>query len=109
MTPYGDFLYFGVLLIYIVLPTVVVRLVFGVSKAWILIATLAMLTVQYFGTLKVGPDLSLQEIWIVAAYALFQWLVALVFLWARARTKSRWPKLGKRAHPKAKLAHVPWA
>ena len=46
MIPYADFLYFGILL-YIALPTLLIRRLFGFSRAWVLLATAAMLIVQY--------------------------------------------------------------
>jgi membrane protein involved in D-alanine export len=85
MVPYADFLYFGVAL-YLLLPTLVVRLLGRFSRAWILLATLLMLLVQYAGTVALGSQLALREVWLVAGYALFQLLVATVFLPLRART-----------------------
>ena len=46
MIPYADFLYFGILL-YIALPTLLIRRWLGFSRAWVLLATAAMLFVQY--------------------------------------------------------------
>ena len=46
MIPYADFLYFGILL-YIALPTLLIRRWLGFSRAWVLLATAAMLIVQY--------------------------------------------------------------
>ena len=49
MTPYASFLYFGVLL-YPIVPTLVLGLVWRFSWRWLLIVTVAMLTLQYWGT-----------------------------------------------------------
>ena len=62
MIPYADFLYFGILL-YIALPTLLIRRWLGFSRAWVLLATAAMLLVQY-GTIThvlpvTGPEDSL--------------------------------------------------
>ncbi len=46
MIPYADFLYFG-LLLYIAVPTLLIRRWLGFSRAWVLVATAAMLLVQY--------------------------------------------------------------
>ena len=46
MIPYADFLYFGILL-YIALPTLLIRRWLGFSRTWVLLATAAMLVVQY--------------------------------------------------------------
>ena len=46
MIPYADFLYFGILL-YLAVPTLLIRRWLGFSRAWVLLATAAMLIVQY--------------------------------------------------------------
>ena len=46
MIPYADFLYFGILL-YIAVPTLLIRRWLGFSRTWVLLATAAMLVVQY--------------------------------------------------------------
>ena len=53
MIPYADFLYFGILL-YIAVPTLLIRRLLGFSRAWVLLATAAMLIVQY-GTDRTPP------------------------------------------------------
>jgi membrane protein involved in D-alanine export len=90
MVPYADFLYFGVAL-YLVVPTVFVGLTGRFTRAWILLATLLMLAVQYGGTVPVAPGLVVREFWLAAGYALFQGLVAAAFLRLRARVTGRWP------------------
>src|SRR5262249_29410896 len=90
MVPYADFLYFGVAL-YLLVPTLLVRLLGRPARAWIVVATLLMLAVQYAGLVHVGPGSAVREVWVVAGYALFQWAVALPFLWLRARTRRRGP------------------
>jgi membrane protein involved in D-alanine export len=90
MVPYADFLYFGVAL-YLLVPTLLVRLLGRPARAWILVATLLMLAVQYAGLVHVAPGSAVREVWVVAGYALFQWAVALPFLWVRARTSHRGP------------------
>src|ERR1700685_3460194 len=54
MIPYADFLYFGIFL-YIALPTLLIRRWLGFSRAWVLLATAAMLLVQYGTTLHLLP------------------------------------------------------
>ena len=61
MIPYADFLYFGILL-YIALPTLLIRRWLGFSRAWVLLATAAMVVIQY-GTIThvlpvTGPESS---------------------------------------------------
>ena len=90
MIPYADFLYFGVLL-YVVVPTLVLGLCGRASGRWILIATAAMLVVQYGGSIHISAGIEVREIWLVAGYALLQWAVALGFLQSRGRTSRRAP------------------
>jgi membrane protein involved in D-alanine export len=90
MAPFADFLYFGIAL-YVLLPTLLVRLTGRFTRPWILLATLLMLAVQYAGTVSLGPQLAVREFWLAGSYALFQWLVATAFLQVRTRIKARWP------------------
>src|SRR5215469_6208609 len=90
MVPYADFLYFG-LALYLVVPTLIVRLTGWGARAWILLATVLMLAVQYAGSVQVIPGLVVHETWMVAGYALFQGVVAVTFLQLRPRLTSRWP------------------
>ena len=46
MIPYADFFYFGILL-YIAVPTLLIRRLVGFSRNWVLLATAAMLIIQY--------------------------------------------------------------
>src|SRR5580658_9308722 len=100
MIPYADFLYFGILL-YIALPTLLIRRLLGFSRVWVLLATAAMLIVQYGtivhllpvntgeGALVTGsPSVSgrlveVRAIWLVLACGVFQWVVAQTFLWIK--------------------------
>ena len=88
MTPYADFLYFG-LLLYPVVPTVILGLLGRVNWRWILIVTALVLVVQFGNTLRVFPKTTVQEIWIVLAYAAFQWIVSKGFLFIRKRGQNR--------------------
>ena len=108
MIPYADFLYFGILL-YIALPTLLIRRWLGFSRAWVLLATAAMLIVQYgtiahllpvtapeglgvTGGFPVSGGLAeVRAIWVVMACGIFQWIVAQAFLWMRTRTSWYWP------------------
>jgi membrane protein involved in D-alanine export len=108
MIPYADFLYFGILL-YLALPTLLIRRWLGFSRGWVLLATTAMLIVQY-GTIAhlvpvataQGPASSggasassrlaeVRAIWVVLACGMFQWVVAQAFLWMRTRSSWYWP------------------
>jgi membrane protein involved in D-alanine export len=107
MIPYADFLYFGILL-YIALPTLLIRRWLGFSRAWVLLATAAMLVVQYGTIAHLLPVDSLEStrltggfrasgglaevrtIWVVMACGIFQWIVAQAFLWIRTLTLRYW-------------------
>jgi membrane protein involved in D-alanine export len=90
VTPYADFLYFG-LLLYPVIPTVILGLLGRISWRWILLVTLVVVAVQYSDTLQIGRSVAITAIWVVAGYALVEWLNARAFLWARGRTSQHWP------------------
>jgi membrane protein involved in D-alanine export len=108
MIPYADFFYFGILL-YIALPTLLIRWLLGFSRAWVLLATAAMLTVQYAtiahflpaivpegvgasgGPPVLGGLAKVRDLWVVMACGLFQLSVAQAFLLMRTRTRWYWP------------------
>src|SRR6202030_3232824 len=89
LTPYSDFLYFG-LALYVLVPTLLVRLVVRFSQTWILIASVFMLALSYRGGLVVGKTWGINELGIAGAYAAYELVVAAMFLWLRRRTASRW-------------------
>ena len=84
MTPFGDFIYFG-LLLYAVLPTVALGLFSRAGRWWLLLVTLALLAVQYAGDLAIRPGLEVRELWIVLGYAVFEGAVAWCFLKRKSR------------------------
>jgi membrane protein involved in D-alanine export len=108
MIPYADFLYFGILL-YIAVPTLLIRRWLGFSRVWVLMATAAMLVVQYAtiahllpvatagyagagsGFVSTDGRAEVRTIWLVMACGLFQWVTAQSFLWMRTRTAWYWP------------------
>jgi membrane protein involved in D-alanine export len=108
MIPYADFLYFGILL-YIAVPTLLIRRLLGFSRAWVVLVTAAMLIVQY-GTIAhllpaTAPEgvwftggspvsgglVKVRDLWVVIACGFFQWGVARAFLTTRTRTAWYWP------------------
>lgn len=88
MIPYTSFLYFGVAL-YVLIPALITGLFKRVWKIWLVIATIVMLIIQYFNTQNILPNFPVNEILLVIAYAVFQWLLAIVFLLIRKRGKSQ--------------------
>lgn len=89
MTPYADFLYFGWLL-YPVLPTLLLGWWGRISRWWIYLTTLAVVIIQYNGTVPVLPAFGVPELALVVGYGAYQLAIARVFLFLRTRAKSRW-------------------
>jgi membrane protein involved in D-alanine export len=89
MIPYTSFLYFGILLIYVVIPAIIVGFFKHISKIWLVIATLVMLVIQYYVPQQITSRISLNEIELVAIYAILQWLIAMIFLAIRRRGKNQ--------------------
>jgi membrane protein involved in D-alanine export len=79
MTPFGDFIFFG-LLLYAVVPTIVLGLCGKAGRAWLLLATLGLLAVQCGDDLAIRPGVEVGELWIVLGYAVFEGGVAWAFL-----------------------------
>ncbi len=96
MTPYATFLYFGVVGIYVAIPMALGRgsraqAGPGLKQGLILLATAGMLVVQYHGPFNEKFPAAVRQIWLLAAYALAQHLLAAALLGFRARTRSKWP------------------
>lgn len=89
MIPYATFAYFGVLL-YAVAPLFIPVIGQRYHRAWLIIATLGMLVVQYWTPLAVTPSFQTRELALVVAYGAFQLLVALAFLRAKQRGSPQW-------------------
>ena len=89
MIPYTSFLYFGILVIYIVIPAIIVGFFRRISKIWLVIATLIMLVIQYYFPQNITKSISINEILLVALYAVLQWLIAIIFLAIRKRGKNQ--------------------
>ncbi len=90
MTPYADFLYFGILL-YVAVPAMFSGLVSRVrlSQVLIILATAVMLVIQYWTPQTILPGSAVYELGLVVGYALTQWLITRGFLWMRRRAKNR--------------------
>jgi membrane protein involved in D-alanine export len=91
MVPYADFTYFLCLALYIILPTLVLRLAVRFSRYWIVLATFLMLGLQYGHFLEPSSRHALAELWILPGYLIYQWLIAVSFLSTPLRKRSRWP------------------
>jgi len=82
--PYADFLYFSIL---IALAFLAVLLAAAGLLSWRAVVTLnaAMLVIQYAGR----TDARMLEIWVIAAYGLYEWCLASLFLRLRRSGNSR--------------------
>jgi membrane protein involved in D-alanine export len=87
MIPFANFSFFG-LMLYAVVPTVFLGIAGRAGRRWALFITLLYLIVQYRDRLNVTPYFSLPNLVIVGGYAVFEWLVATLFLRARLKSKS---------------------
>jgi membrane protein involved in D-alanine export len=88
VTPYADFLYFGVLL-YVVVPALLLGFLGRFTRAWVVVATAIMLAIQYWPTQTIWARTAVREIWLVLGFALAQWAVATLFAASRRRKKSQ--------------------
>ena len=84
MIPYADFTYF-VLLLYMAVPTVILGLFGRARWRWALLVTTVMLVVQYHDALHLRKHFLVSEIWLVLAFAVWQWLIVRGFAGAGAR------------------------
>jgi len=82
--PYAGFTYFA-LLLYLVVPTIILGLFGRAGWRWALLATAVMLVVQYHDSIRIDHGFPIREIWIVVAFAIWQWVVIRIFAAARSR------------------------
>jgi membrane protein involved in D-alanine export len=82
--PYASFTFFA-LLLYLVVPTIILGLFGRAGWRWALFVTAVMLVVQYHNFINIRPGLSVREVWLVAAFAIWQWVVIRIFAGAKSR------------------------
>jgi membrane protein involved in D-alanine export len=87
MIPFANFTFFGIML-YAVVPTVLLGNAGRAGRRWAFFITLLYFIAQYSDRLSVSAYLSVPNILIAGGYAVFQWLVATLFLQARLQSKS---------------------
>jgi membrane protein involved in D-alanine export len=87
MIPFANFTFFGIML-YAVIPTVFLGITGRAGRRWTFSITLLYLIAQYRDRLTVTAYLSVPSLAIVSGYAIFEWLVATLFLRARLQSKS---------------------
>lgn len=83
MTPFTNFLYFGISL-YALIPAAIFGFFKRFWKAWLVIATAFMLVIQYSDINK-EQNRAIPAIFLVLGYAVLQWLIAIGFLAIRTR------------------------
>ena len=83
MIPYADFTYF-VLLLYVAVPTIILGLFGRAGWRWALLITTIVLVVQYQDILHVRKHFLVSEIWLVLAFAMWQWLIVQAYTKASA-------------------------
>ena len=86
MIPYGDFLYFGILL-YLAVPVVGAGVAGVSTRRLVLPTTLVMIGIHYGFSERGDWSGSMDAITKVIAFAIAQWLVAATFLRVRRRSK----------------------
>ena len=87
MIPYANFTFFGIML-GVVTPTVILGILGRAGSYWALCVTLLYLIAQFSGELGLSPGVSVSGLMIVAGYAIYEWIVAILLLVARRRSKS---------------------
>jgi membrane protein involved in D-alanine export len=102
VTPYDSFTYFGFLL-YPVLPAVLLGLLGRLRPWYVLLATVAMLLLQYADPFGLGPRSTLG---FFAAYMVYETAVTLGYGWVRRRTAAPAPYYAAVALALAPLAAV---
>ena len=90
MTPYITFVYFSILLLYIVLPTVLLSPFKKFTRFWLVAATAIMLVIQYSDVRKLTESVQLVEVYLVVGFAVLEWAIAAGFLLLRKRGANRW-------------------
>ena len=91
MIPYANFAYL-LLLLYVAVPTIILGLFGWAGWRWALLVTTAILVAQYHGILHLSAHFPVREIWIVLAFAVWQWLTVRAF--AGAGVRAGWPFYG---------------
>lgn len=92
MTPYAGFSYFGVLLLIVVIPTILLGFLGKKPKAWLVLATAAMLVVQYAWPVVVKPESPFwRELATLMFFAAAQWGIAMGYAaLPKHESRKRW-------------------
>ena len=87
MIPYASFTFFGIML-YAVIPTLILGISGRAGRYWALCVTALYLIGQFSGEIEPAPGFLAPPLVLVAGYAAYQWVVAILFLRTRRRSNS---------------------
>ena len=76
-------------MLWVVIPTLILGIMGRAGRYWAFCVTLLYLVGQFLGELEPAPGVPLSGLIIVTGYATYEWLVAILLLGARRRSKSR--------------------
>lgn len=79
MIPYADFNYFGVLLLYVVIPTLLLGVLARAGWRWALLLTFVAVGLQYQNRITIRPEIEVREFWIVGAFAVWQCILIRIY------------------------------
>lgn len=107
MTPYSSFAYFFLLLLFALPMVMTAGRGRALSKAWLLVASVVMLLVQYaFAKLPVKPGLVISELGVLIFFGIYQWGLLRVVL-KRKRRKAAWWAIPLALLPLAVAKYLP--
>jgi membrane protein involved in D-alanine export len=78
--PYADFTYFGLLLIYVAIPAIILGLFGRCNKWWALVTTVGFICLQFHRPHEIWVGRTLNEIWSAAVFLPWQWAIAAGYL-----------------------------
>src|ERR1700761_237597 len=80
MAPYANFLFFGSMLLYLVIPTMVMGWFGRANAKWCLLLTVLLLPLPLWDFVSPKPGLEIRQLWIAGAYCLWQIVISVAFL-----------------------------
>ncbi|EDY19851.1 membrane bound O-acyl transferase MBOAT family protein [Chthoniobacter flavus Ellin428] len=80
LEPFGNFTYFGLLLIYVAVPAILLGLFGRANSRWALFVTVIIGTLQLQKSHEIWAGFALKEVWIALIFLGWQWLIAIAFL-----------------------------
>src|SRR5215831_11587291 len=87
MIPYSNFMFFGIML-YAVIPTLILGIFERAGRFWALCITTLYFVGQFSGQIEPMPGFSVPQLLVVAAFAAYEWFLAILFLRTRRASNS---------------------